>query len=102
MDDDLNTPKALAVLYDLASFGLQHTETLGDCGALLHGLAGHLGLSLGPDTNIEEIVTRRISDREQARKRGDFATADRIRLELDQQGILLEDTPQGTAWRRKR
>lgn len=50
---------------------------------------------------LEEWVLPLIKEREKARKNKDFATADRIRAELLEKGIILEDTPQGTRWRRK-
>jgi cysteinyl-tRNA synthetase len=49
----------------------------------------------------EEWILQRIEERRAARARKDFATADRIRQELEAQGILLEDGPQVTRWRRK-
>jgi cysteinyl-tRNA synthetase len=53
-------------------------------------------LAISPE-EIEEMITRRT----EARKNKDFATADKIRNDLTEMGILLEDTPQGTVWRIK-
>jgi cysteinyl-tRNA synthetase len=50
----------------------------------------------GDDAEIEQQIAARIA----AKKAKDFAEADRIRKELADQGIVLEDTPQGTIWRR--
>lgn len=50
---------------------------------------------------LEDWIASLIKEREEARKSKDFATADRIRAELLKKGIILEDTPQGTRWRRK-
>jgi len=48
----------------------------------------------------EEEIERRLSDREDARRRGDFARADQIRDELQKGGVLVEDTKAGTRWKR--
>jgi cysteinyl-tRNA synthetase len=49
------------------------------------------------DKDIEAMIKRRV----EAKKMGDFATADSIRAELLKNGIILEDTPAGTKWKRK-
>jgi cysteinyl-tRNA synthetase len=49
----------------------------------------------------EEEIERRIQERLEARKRRDFAASDRVRDELAAQGVILEDTPQGTRWKRR-
>ncbi|MCM8800622.1 MAG: cysteine--tRNA ligase [Candidatus Omnitrophica bacterium] len=106
MDDDFNTPKALAVIFDLVNLTNKNIDNLNfilKAKILLEEFKKIFGLSLSNisfDTLSEEIKTL-IGKRNNARKRGDFKEADRIRKELEQKGIILEDTKEGTTWRRK-
>lgn len=104
MDDDFNTPEAIAVLFDLAN-EVNKSNLQTDI-QLLANLAGILGLLQRPadeflqgnSTNIE--INALIQARLDAKKSKNFAEADRIRKELADAGIILEDTSQGTTWRR--
>jgi len=112
MDDDFNTPEALAVLFDLASFCnkllidykdtywpiLQNAhDTLRDYSRIF-GIAFEQAHALGlPQAKIETLLKAR----EEVRKKGNFAEADRIRKKLEEKGIILEDTEEGSIWRRK-
>jgi cysteinyl-tRNA synthetase len=108
MDDDFNTPEAISVLFELAndvnrSRSVEHAR-------LLRSLAALLGLlERDPDTFLQagseagispEQIEERIEARKAARKNRDFAQADRIRDDLLEQGVVLEDGPGGTSWRR--
>ena len=108
IDDDFNTPEALAVLFDLAN-------TLNKSGDLavaaqLKGLANILGLlarssedfmQAGSSSSLDvALIEAQIIARSEAKKAKDFAEADRIRKDLLDQGIILEDNSQGTIWRR--
>jgi cysteinyl-tRNA synthetase len=115
MDDDFNTPEAFAVLFKLAD---QVFDSGSEARAgLLKALGGALGLlQRDPDTHFRggeptqsgaaaagltpAQIEEKISQRNAARKAKNFAEADRVRKELLESDIALEDTPQGTIWRR--
>jgi cysteinyl-tRNA synthetase len=137
MDDDFNTPEAMAVLFDLAN-EVNKTQSI-EAVSLLKNLASIVGLlerdadeflqgqtstlsgasydsdavsgsatssqAQSTDATGEFIHTNKsieliIEQRLEAKKSKNFAEADRIRKELAEAGIILEDTPQGTTWRR--
>ena len=105
MDDDFNTPGAIAVLFELAS-EVNKTRSARDA-ALLRNLGATLGLlqqpprsylQLGSGSLDELTIAQAIAERLAARNAADYAAADRIRKELAAQGIVLKDSPQGTTW----
>lgn len=113
MDDDFNTPVALAVLFELSHEINKCRETQPDqaltMAAILRRLGGVLGLlQASPDAYLQGTggdfrdvdINALIDDRQAARKRRDFAQADAIRDQLLAAGVVLEDGPQGTTWRR--
>jgi len=109
MNDDLNTPEAIAVLFELAG-----EANRGDAAAaaLLRGLAAVLGLlqrdpveflRSGPQAAGlgEAEVEGLIAERNAAKKSRDFPRADAIRARLKEAGIVLEDSAAGTTWRKQ-
>lgn len=118
MDDDFNTPLALAALFDLATFTnkLMHEKSgfndeeisrIVPAKDLLSELGAVLGLTLSkttyaPDDAFDESqISKKIDERNAARKNRDFKLADDIRRSLDAAGVILEDTKDGTIWRRR-
>nr|WP_205864822.1 cysteine--tRNA ligase [Planctomonas sp. JC2975] len=114
MDDDFGVPQALAVLHDTVRAGNQALdgEDLGaaaSAGGQVTAMTEVLGINpLSPQWQIrtdaptraalDALLRRLLDDREAARKARDFAAADRIRSELAEAGITIEDTPMGAHW----
>jgi cysteinyl-tRNA synthetase len=114
MDDDLNTPRALAIVHDVMREG--HTAyaegadaPLGAALAGVRGMLGVLGLDpLDPAWRadgrerlrgvVDALVSIALEQREAARVRRDWASADAVRDQLKQAGIVVEDTVQGPRW----
>lgn len=113
MDDDFNTPRALAVLFDmanacnkvLAEADAGSANRLCPAGAALKEMAEIFGLkfirrdsAVIPEQEVEKYITLRLN----CKKEKKFAEADKIRRDLEAKGIILEDTKDGnTTWRRK-
>jgi cysteinyl-tRNA synthetase len=121
MDDDFNTPEAIAALFEIAKEINRNRENDPRRAAALAGCLRHLGGVLGllqdapetflraatgagpgvstalPEDEIEALIAARI----RAREDRNWAEADRIRKDLDAHGIVLEDGASGTRWRRK-
>ncbi len=114
LSDDLNTPEAMArlskitdpktlkasaailgLLIDRESAWFGRTGSLSGSASIKFTATGRLSGLRTP-----EVVEARIVQRAEAKSRRDFATADRIRDELAAEGIVLEDGPGGTTWRR--
>jgi len=103
MDDDFGTPEAVAVLFELAN---RVNSGERDLAGQLKALGSVLGvLQRDPQTFLqgraEDWITEKIAERETARQRKDYAAADRLRKELLERGIVLEDKDGKTTWRRQ-
>ncbi|MFC0013902.1 MULTISPECIES: cysteine--tRNA ligase [Allobacillus] len=108
MKDDFNTANAISVLFELAKDANRYLEnkqtdtTVIDVFIeLFEEITGVLGLKLETEELLDEEIEQLIEERVQARKDRNFGRADEIRDLLDEKGIVLEDTPQGTRWKRK-
>ncbi|CAM3895261.1 cysteine--tRNA ligase [Alkalicoccus chagannorensis] len=108
MDDDFNSANAASVTFDLVRQANTYLNEKQSSTAVLRAFIDQLedmGYVLGIDPSreeelLDEDVDRLIQEREQARRDRDFARADEIRDQLKNEGILLEDTAQGTRWKR--
>ncbi len=108
MDDDLNTADALAAVFELVRESNTRISTGSSKGLvrmvmkLMEELTGLLGLEIGGGAGkIDKEVEGMIKEREKARQEKNYARADSIRDSLADKGIILEDTPQGTRWKRR-
>ena len=107
MDDDLNTPRALAVLFDLArdinreaGNGLNVRESQ----KILESLAGVLGLTfkeevLESSTEAAPFINLLVDLRSRLRNEKQFEIADQVRNQLSELGVAIEDSAEGTSWK---
>ena len=107
MDDDLNTPKALSALFTY----VKKMNTLIDAGSVgkeeassaleaLKRVDSVLGIMEFEKGELPPPLAELMAKRDDARKRKDFAESDRLRKELLAEGIVVEDTPSGSRWKR--
>jgi cysteinyl-tRNA synthetase len=103
LEDDLNTPRALAELWGLLREEPASPETLAAVfdmdNVLALGLENSCTVNAESEETIQEIEEL-IEKRARAKSAKDFAAADNIRQELKERGIILEDKPDGTSWKR--
>ena len=108
MDDDFNASNGITALFDLVKSLNRYLElevtsqgVLSLYDKVLHDLLAVFGLDLeDKSNNLDQEIEALIEERRQARANKDFARSDAIRDQLKEQGILLDDTPQGTVWKR--
>ncbi|ABG83340.1 Cysteine--tRNA ligase [Clostridium perfringens] len=106
MDDDFNTADAITAIFDLikdtnTNITIDSSKELAQKALeLIRELGAPLGMfQKSTKGNLEEEIEALIAKRQQARKDRDFTLADKIRDELKDRGIVLEDTPQGVRWK---
>ena len=107
LDDDLNLPQGVGLVFDHVrevNAALDDKRAgalnLANVRALIDDVDTHLDVIHAPEPELAAEVERLIADREAARASRDFARADRIRDELRERGIALEDSKDGVRWRR--
>ena len=98
MDDDLNTPGALAALHELVSRGNRGEDTRAAVETGLRVLGFDVSASDARGDVVGPLVELLLEQREAARKAKDFARADEIRERIEEIGIRIEDSPDGPRW----
>lgn len=107
MDNDFNTADAIAAIFELVRFiniHINESSTKGDvlsAKTMLDELTDVLGIACQSKQELlDEDIEKLIVMRQEARKKRDFVLADKIRDELKEKGILLEDTKEGVKWKK--
>ncbi|MFP5115675.1 cysteine--tRNA ligase [Bacillaceae bacterium C204] len=107
MDDDFNTAKAISVLFDLSKLANYYLLEKNTAVAVIDAFTKQfedlfhvLGLTIEKEEMLDEEIDALIEKRIQARKDRNFQLSDQIRDQLKEMNIILEDTPQGTRWKR--
>jgi cysteinyl-tRNA synthetase len=110
--DDLNAPIALGALFmfvrkanaelDRNGVDKRALERARAVFARINSVLDVVPVAAGPDPELARWVEEKLSARKDARAHRDFAAADRIRAEIEGRGVTIEDTPQGTKWKKVR
>jgi cysteinyl-tRNA synthetase len=108
MDDDFNAQNGITAVYEFARLINVYSEKDAVNGEQINQLlasyakmAAVFGIDLKQAENDDAEIDELVKQRDQARADRDFETSDRLRDQLKEMGIILEDTPQGTRWRKK-
>ena len=108
MDDDFNAANGITVVYDMAKWMNRYSEqaevsrvVIEKGQAIFAELLAVFGIEFQADELLDDAIDALIVERNQARADKNFARSDEIRDLLKEQGIILEDTAQGTRWRRE-
>lgn len=109
MNDDINVQNGIAVVYELVKYANVYAEQasvnqddIADIQKLLQELLSIFGVKIVATGQIDDDAIQKLIDqRNEARRNKDFAVSDKIRDDLKAQGIILEDTPQGTRYRKE-
>src|SRR4051812_38717792 len=107
MDDDFNTALAISVLFDISKLANYYLLEKNTAVEIIDAFTNKfeelfevLGLTLGNEEMLDEDIDALIEKRNQARRDRNFQLSDQIRDQLKEMNIILEDTPQGTRWKR--
>ncbi|NRD77508.1 cysteine--tRNA ligase [Bacillus sp. BRMEA1] len=107
MDDDFNTALAISVIFDLAKLANYYLLEKNTAVEVIQAFMKEfdelfhvLGLTMTQEEMLDEEIDALIEKRNQARKDRNFQLSDQIRDQLKEMNIILEDTPQGTRWKR--
>lgn len=105
MNDDFNVQNGLTEIFNLVSlannYAAQDIVAKNDVNVILEAmvnLTSILGVKLDDQKDLSEEIQQMVDQRDQARADKDFATSDKLRDQLKEMGVILEDTPQGTRW----
>ena len=99
MDKDFNTANGITIIYEFTKWinSGNYSEKIKDIFANMLDVFGIVFTDEQLDENIEQLIQKR----EVARQNKDFVTADQIRNELKEKGIILEDTKTGVRWKKR-
>ena len=109
VNDDINVQNGIAVVYELVKYANVYAkqasvnqDDIADIQKLLQELLSIFGVKIVATGQIDDDAIQQLIDqRNEARRNKDFALSDKIRDDLKAQGIILEDTPQGTRYRKE-